>query len=148
MKIAIDSDCNGDALKRIVIEKLGREAFEIVDLNYSASDPECDYPDVAIHLAQRIQYGEFEKGILICGTGLGMAIAANKVRGVYAGSCSDIYAAERLAKSNNAQIIAIGALVTGPESAISIISAFLKSGFQGGPSMRKVNKIKAFEARA
>ena len=145
MKIAIDADCNGIQLKELLLEYFSGGTYMLEDLDYAGQHPDCDYPDVAFHLAQRVQCGEFDKGVLICGTGLGMAIAANKVKGVFAGSCSDIYAAERLAKSNNAQIIAIGALVTGPESAKKIVTAFLESDFQGGQSERKVSKIRQFE---
>ena len=148
MKIAIDADCNGTLLKEQLVQHFSLCGRPLEDLNFTGGNRDCDYPEVAINMARRIQQGDFDKGILICGTGLGMAIAANKVKGVFAGACSDIYAAERLAKSNNAQIIAIGALVTGPESAKTIVSAFLDSEFQGGQSERKIGKIRAFEASA
>ena len=114
-------------------------------MKYIDSYPDQHYPDVAYHLAKKIQAGQYDRGILICGTGLGMAIAANKVKGVYAGSCNDVYCAERLQKSNNAQILTLGAQVTGPESAKIIVSAWLGSEFQGGRSLVKVTRIQEIE---
>jgi ribose 5-phosphate isomerase B len=145
MRIVIDSDCNGHELKTPLIAYLAERGHEVVDLAYTAGRPECHYPDVALNLARRIQSGEFTKGILICGTGLGMAITANKLAGVYAGACSDIFAAERLAKSNNAQIIALGAQVTGAESAKLIAQAFIDATFQGGRSLAKFTRIQEIE---
>lgn len=145
MRIVIDSDCNGDDLKRALVDSLRGAGHEVVDLNFSAAHPESHYPDVALNLARKIQAGEFAKGVLICGTGLGMAITANKVKGVYAGACSDIYSAERLAKSNNAQVIALGAQVTGVESAKMIVRMFVESEFGGGRSQPKVDRIRSIE---
>jgi hypothetical protein len=88
---------------------------------------------------------EFSKGVLICGTGLGTAITANKLKGVYAGACEGIFAAERLAKSNNAQIITLGARVTGPETARIIVNAFIETEFQGGRALPKVTRIQDIE---
>jgi len=147
MKIAIDSDCNGVDLKRILLEFLENCGFDISDLNYTENRSDIDYPDVAFNMAKEIQSTDYSKGILICGTGQGMAIAANKMPGIYAGACADVYAAERLCKSNNAQIITLGSQVTGSESAKAIVKAFVESEFQGGRSLPKVEKIKAFEIR-
>jgi len=145
MRIVIDSDCNGHDHKRALVSHLSEIGHEVVDLDFTASKSECHYPDVALNLARKIQSGEFAKGILICGTGLGMAITANKVPGVYAGACNDIYSAERLAKSNNAQIIALGAQVTGIESAKLLVGAFISSEFGGGRSLPKYTRIQEIE---
>lgn len=145
MRVVIDADQNGEELKKILVGSLREAGHEVVDLGYTAAHPESHYPDVAYNLARRIQTGEFAKGVLICGTGLGMAIAANKVKGVYAGACESIYAAERLAKSNNAQIITLGAQVTGAESAKMLVRAFVESEFQGGRSLPKVTRIREIE---
>ena len=147
MRIAIDADCNGIQLKETLLNDLVASGFNLTDLNHSSGQVGCDYPDVALNMATRIQDGQFEKGILVCGTGLGMAIVANKVPGIYAGACSDIYAAERLCKSNNAQIITLGAQVTGPESAKAIVRVFMESKFEGGRSLPKFQKIQAIESR-
>jgi ribose 5-phosphate isomerase B len=145
MKVAIDSDQNGEALKVALLDYLIERQFEVVNLDFITSNQDKDYPDVAFNMAESILRNEYGKGILICGTGLGMAICANKVKGIYAGACSDVYAAERLAKSNNAQIITIGSQVVGVESAKVLVETFLNSEFQGGKSQAKVDRIIAFE---
>ncbi len=98
MKIAIDSDNNGLELKRIIVQYFTEIKYDITDLSYLTKFDKEDYPDVAINMANAIRNREFERGILICGTGLGMAICANKVQGIFAGTCSDVYSAERLIK--------------------------------------------------
>ena len=145
MRVVIDSDCNGHDLKKILTTSLRDSGHEVVDLDYSSTHPESNYPDVALNLGRKIQSGEFLKGVLICGTGLGMAITANKLKGVYAGTCEGIYAAERLAKSNNAQIITLGAQVTGSETAKIIVKAFVEAEFQGGRSLPKVSRVQEIE---
>ncbi|MBN2022125.1 MAG: RpiB/LacA/LacB family sugar-phosphate isomerase [Pirellulales bacterium] len=147
-RIAIDADQNGLEMKRLLIEAMRAWGFECVDLDYLGRHPESDYPDVAHHLAGAIQRNEFDRGILICGTGLGMAMCANKVRGVYAGTCHDVYSAERLSKSNNAQVLTLGALVVGAESAKMIVRAWLRSDYQGGPSARKVDRMRQLESES
>jgi ribose 5-phosphate isomerase B len=113
----------------------------------SAKDGEVDYPDVAESLALAIRDGRSDRGILICGTGIGMAITANKVPGVRAALAHDVYSAERARKSNNAQILTLGARVIGPESAKTVVHAWLESEFAGGASTRKVAKIDRLEER-
>jgi ribose 5-phosphate isomerase B len=112
-----------------------------------ADDGEVDYPDVAESLALAIRDGRSDRGILICGTGIGMAITANKVPGVRAALAHDVYSAERARKSNNAQILTLGARVIGPESAKTVVHAWLESEFAGGASTRKVAKIDRLEER-
>jgi ribose 5-phosphate isomerase B len=104
-----------------------------------------DYPDVGFNLAQRVAAGEFDRGILICGTGLGMCIVANKVPGVYAGVCHDVYSAERLRKSNDAQIITMGGRVIGSELAKTVVTAWLQSEFEPERSARKVTRMREIE---
>ena len=106
-----------------------------------------DYPDVAERVALTIRDGGADRGILICGTGIGMAITANKVPGVRAAQAHDVYSAERARKSNNAQILTLGARVIGPESAKVVVHAWLESEFAGGASTRKVEKIDELERR-
>lgn len=147
MQVAIDADEAALELKRVLVEHLRSKGVEVVDLAYLDAE-EADYPDVAFNLARRVQAGEFERGVLLCGTGLGMAMCANKVRGVLAGTCHDVYSAERLRKSNDAQIITMGARVVGPELAKTIIDAWLASEFQGGGSAPKVQRMRALEAES
>ncbi len=118
--------------------------IEVEDLNLIGGR-KVDYPDVGFNLARRVGNKEFDRGILICGTGLGMAMIANKVEGVYAGVCHDVYSAERLSKSNDAQILTLGARVVGPELAKSVVSAWMDSQFQGGNSAPKVSRMRELE---
>ncbi len=145
MSIAIDADEYGLELKQVLCGLLAERGVPFEDLAYLNSH-QADYPDVALNLARQVQQGRFDRGILICGTGLGMAMVANKVRGVFAGTCHDVYSAERLRKSNDAQIITLGAAIVGPELAKTIICAWLDSEFQGGRSQRKVERMRAIEA--
>ena len=108
---------------------------------------EVDYPDVAERVAEAIRGGRSDRGILICGTGIGMAIAANKGPGVRAAQAHDVYSAERARKSNNAQILTLGARVIGPESAKTVVHAWLESEFAGGASTRKVEKLERLDER-
>jgi len=149
MRIAIDSDSNGLQLKNILFsffQGQEQENTEIENLNYLSRYPEQDYPDVALNMAGEILTNRYDRGILICGTGLGMAICANKIPGIYAGSCSDVYSAERLAKSNDANILTLGANVIGPELAKKIVMAWVSSDFEGGRSLPKVKRIREIEA--
>jgi ribose 5-phosphate isomerase B len=148
MKVAIDADKNGLDLKKALADLLKEKGVDFVDLDYLKTDETGDYPDVAFNLAKGIQKKQFDRGILICGTGLGMAICANKVKGVYAGNCTDVYAAERLKKSNDAQVLTLGAQVVGVESAKVIVDAWLSSEFQGGRSRPKVARIRELEANS
>ena len=147
MSIAIDADSNGLGLKTTLLDLLKDKKVEVSDLAYLESH-RGDYPDIAFNLARKIQGGAFERGILICGTGLGMAMCANKVKGVFAGTCHDVYSAERLRKSNDAQIITFGALIIGPQLAMTIIDAWLDSEFQGGRSQPKVERMRELEAES
>lgn len=147
IKVAIDCDDAATDLKGIIFEHLKNSGVDITDLNFSAKGAAL-YPEIGYNLALKIQAGEYDRGILICGTGLGMAIIANKVEGVYAGVCHDVYSAERLRKSNHAQILTMGARVIGSELAKMIVDAWLQSEFSGGRSQPKVEQIKALEKRS
>lgn len=140
MKVIIGADHLGFGLKETIKSHLCDKGIEVVDAGTYDTNP-VDYPDVAHAVAKRIAGGELDRGILICGTGIGMAIVANKVPGVRAAQCHDVYSAERARKSNNAQIITLGALVVGPELAKKLVDAWLESEFQGGRSGPKVEKI-------
>lgn len=146
MSIAVGCDHYGLKLKNVIVQFLKEKGVEFEDFGTMNEEP-VDYPDIAEKVANSIAQGKHDRGILICGTGLGMAIAANKVRGIRAATCHDIYSAERSRKSNNAQIIAMGGQIIGPELAKKLIEAWLASEFQGGRSERKVNKIMEIERR-
>ncbi|MCR4401520.1 MAG: ribose 5-phosphate isomerase B [Firmicutes bacterium] len=140
MKVILGADHLGFGLKETIKSYLCDKGVEVVDAGTYDTNP-VDYPDIAHAVAKRIASGELDRGILICGTGIGMAIVANKVPGVRAAQCHDVYSAERARKSNNAQIMTLGALVVGPELAKTLVDAWLESEFQGGRSGPKVEKI-------
>lgn len=148
MKVVIDCDDAAVELKRIIVKHLENQDVEVTDLDYLGTKPDAFYPEIGYNLALKIQDGSFERGILICGTGLGMAMIANKVEGVYAGVCHDVFSAERLRKSNDAQILTMGARVIGPEAAKTVVSAWLKSEFQGGGSQPKVDQMRSLEHKS
>jgi ribose 5-phosphate isomerase B len=140
-------DAGLDLLELIAADLTARgERIEIVRPTDIGSDG-VDYPDVAERVALAVRDGRSDRAILICGTGIGMAIAANKVAGVRAALAHDVYSAERARKSNNAQILTMGARVIGPESAKTVVHAWLESEFAGGASSRKVEKVDALERR-
>ena len=137
-----------DLLKQgIAIEVVRPDDLGSVASSGLAGSADVDYPDVAERVAVAIRDGHADRGILICGTGIGMAITANKVPGVRAAQAHDVYSAERARKSNNAQILTLGARVIGPESAKTVVHAWLASEFAGGASTRKVDKIEELERR-
>lgn len=144
VKMAIDCDDAAIDLKNIIYRHLQSKGIQIDDLNYAATGNNT-YPEIGFNLALKIQAGKYDRGILICGTGLGMAMIANKVEGVYAGVCHDVFSAERLAKSNNAQVLTMGARVIGPELAKMIVDAWIHSEFEGGGSLPKVEKMRLLE---
>lgn len=138
--VAIGCDEAGFALKQTLVKYLEEQGIQVKDFGCHSLDP-VDYPDVALEVANAVSSSPKERGILVCGTGIGMAIAANKVAGVYAAQAHDTFSAERARKSNNAQIITMGARVIGPELAKQIVQHWLDSEFAGGGSARKVEKI-------
>lgn len=147
MHIAIDCDDAALPLKQTLLEHLRNLGVTVSDLNLLGTR-KVDYPDIAFHLASRVAASEFDRGILLCGTGLGMAMVANKVPGIFAGTCHDVYSAERLRKSNAAQVLTLGARVIGSELAKTIVSAWVKSEFEGGRSLPKVERMRQLEALA
>lgn len=144
MRIAIGADHIGFDLKETVRVYLGVLGHETIDFG-AKDESEVDYPDIAIAVATEISLGNFDRAILVCGTGIGMAITANKVPGVRAASVTDPYSAERARKSNDAQILCLGSRVTGPELALLLVDHWLAAEFQGGPSSRKVEKIMSLD---
>ncbi len=145
MKIAVGADHLGYPLKESVKAHLAGLGHEVVDFGVDDTRP-TDYPDVAVVVAREVAAERFERAILVCGTGIGMAITANKVPGVRAANVADPYSAERAVKSNNAQVLCLGARVVPPELADLLIDHWLASEFQGGDSARKVAKMDALDA--
>jgi ribose 5-phosphate isomerase B len=144
MKVAIGSDHNGFHLKERIKDHLRDLGHEPTDFGCRAEQA-IDYPDVAGPVAIAVAEGHFERAVLVCGTGIGMAITANKVPGVSAATASDPYSAERARMSNDAQVLCLGAKVVGAEVALLLIDHWLAAEFAGGDSARKVAKIAALE---
>lgn len=145
MKIALGCDEAAFQLKESIKKYLAELGEEVEDFGVYDTKPSL-YPDMAIKVAKSVASGKNERGILLCGTGIGMAITANKVPGIRAAVCHDPYSAERARKSNNAQIMTMGARVVGEELAKTLVSIWLKSEFQGGGSTAKVNRISEYES--
>ena len=146
MRITLGSDDVAYDLKELIKKFLATRSFEVAD--YGVFDPRPSlYPDIEVEVALAITEGKHDRGILMCGTGLGMAITANKVPGIRAATCHDTYWAERARKSNDAQILTMGARVIGPELAKTVVDAWLKSEFQGGGSTQKIARITEYEQK-
>ena len=145
MKLAIGCDEAAFALKEILKKHLEEKGVQVDDFGTYTAEETVLYPDIAVKVARSIADGKEERGILLCGTGLGMAIAANKVPGIRACTCHDSYSAERSRKSNNAQIITMGARVIGPELAKNLIDIWRQCEFSGGGSAEKVERIQWYE---
>jgi ribose 5-phosphate isomerase B len=144
MKIAIGCDEAAYELKETVKQLLLELGHEVQDFGVHDPHPVL-YPDIAFAVAEQVAAGHFQRGVLMCGTGIGMAISANKVPGIRAAQAHDTYSAERARKSNDAQILALGARVLGPELAKTIVRAWLDSEYEGGGSAPKVERIKEYE---
>lgn len=144
MKIALGSDHAGLSLKIVIMKHLEEKGIEIKDFGTYTQDS-CDYPDYAYKVATEVAERNFDLGILVCGTGIGISIAANKVKGIRAANCSDTFSAHACREHNNANIIALGERIVGPGLAIDIVDTFLKASFEGGRHEKRINKITDIE---
>ena len=144
MKIAIGCDGAAYKLKVEIIHFLEEKGIEVDDFGAAEGDVVL-YPDVAYTVADAVTAGKYERAILVCGTGIGMSICANKVPGVRAAVCHDPFSAERARKSNNAQIMCMGERVIGPELAKYLVNIWLACDFAGGGSAAKVDRINELE---
>lgn len=146
MKIALACDHGGLNLKNLIVAYLKEHGYEVVDFGTNTTDS-CDYPDYALPAAEAVASGMCEKGILICSTGIGVSIVANKVPGVRCAHCHDVYCAEFTRRHNNANMLAMGEKVVGAGYALQIVETFLTTEFEGGRHERRVNKITAIEKK-
>jgi ribose-5-phosphate isomerase B len=144
MKLAIGSDHGGFRLKEAIKTYLLAHDYEVTDFGTESEDS-CDYPDFALPVAEAVAKGEYDRGILICGTGIGIGIVANKVKGVRAALCHDTFSAEACRNHNDANILTMGERIVGEGLALKIVETFLNSDFEGGRHQRRVDKIKALE---
>ena len=147
MKIAVGGDSAGEGLAKTLAEHLSG-TYEVDEVSHTENGPDKFYANLADRVASAVMDGTYDRAILVCGTGIGVQIAANKVPGIRAAQAHDTYSAERAALSNNAQIITMGARVVGPELAKSIAEAFLKETFDPeGRSAGNVNAINEVDAK-
>jgi ribose 5-phosphate isomerase B len=144
MKIAIGSDHGGFVLKSEVIKMLEQKGYEYKDFGCFTSES-VDYPDIGQAVGEAVVSGEFDRGIICCGTGIGISISANKVPGVRAALCGDCFSAKASREHNNANVLSLGERVIGTELAKMIVDIWLTTEFSGGRHANRIEKIKAIE---
>lgn len=142
--LAIGSDHGGYELKCHVMKHLEERGVEVKDFG-CYDENSVDYPDIAAAVGNAVVAGECENGILICGTGIGISMAANKIKGIRAAHCSDVYSATMTKRHNNANIICLGGRVIGRELAFMIVDAWLDAEFEGGRHQQRIDKIHVLE---
>ena len=147
MKLAVGSDEAGYNLKKDIVALLKSLGHEVKDFGNDSADQSVLYPDIAVEVAEHVAQKEFERGILICGTGIGMSICANKVKGIRAAVCHDVFSTERSRRSNDAQVMCLGARVIGAELAKELVRIWLECEFEAGGSTPKVERILQYEQR-
>ena len=143
MKIAVAGDSAGEGLARILAEHLAA-SHDVAEISHTADGPDAFYANLSDRVASAVLAGEYERAILVCGTGIGVCLSANKVPRIRAAQCHDTYSAGKAATSNNAQIITMGARVIGPELAKDIADAFLSASFD--PDGRSAGNVQAIDA--
>ena len=146
MKVALGCDHGGYHLKNDIIKHLESKNIEVEDFG-TYSTESCDYPDYALKVAEEVANKNFDFGILVCGTGIGISIAANKVPGIRAALCSDTFSAHATREHNDANILALGARVVGPGLALDIVDTFLNAKFEGDRHINRINKISQIEKK-
>ncbi|WP_214690428.1 MULTISPECIES: ribose 5-phosphate isomerase B [unclassified Exiguobacterium] len=146
MKIAIGADHGGFNLKKEIVALLEELGHEYKDFGTNSADS-IDYPDVAIPVAEAVAAGEFDRGILICGTGIGIGIAANKVKGIRAALVHDSFSAKATRQHNDSNIMTMGERVIGPGLALDLVTTWLDTDFEGGRHSNRVDKMSAYESK-
>lgn len=146
MKIAIGSDHGGINLRREIMSLMDEMEIEYEDFGCEGNGS-VDYPDFALPVSEGVANGQFDKGILICGTGIGMSIAANKVKGIRCALVHDLFSAQATREHNNSNVLAMGERVIGPGLAREIARVWLTTDYEGGRHENRVNKITTYEAK-
>lgn len=146
MKIAIACDHGGFELKQAVISHLNGQGYEVKDFGCFSTES-VDYPDYAYPVAKSVANKEYDRGILICGTGIGMSIAANKVKGVRCALCHDVFSAHATREHNDSNVLAMGARVIGAGLALDIVDTWLNCDFTGGRHSSRIEKITLIEEK-
>lgn len=145
MKIALGSDHGGFQLKETIKEWLLEKGYYVEDKG-AYNEQSCDYPDYGKAVAIDVACGKADKGILVCGTGIGMSISANKVKGIRAAACGDTFSARMTRLHNDANILSLGQRVIGPGLALDIVEIWLNTKFEGGRHQNRIDKMMAIEA--
>lgn len=145
MRLAIGSDHAGFVLKEKIFSYLSNNSFDVIDFGTDTSEISCDYPDMALQVAKTVSSGEADRGILVCGSGIGMSIAANKVPGAYCALCRSVLDAEMSRKHNNSNILALGERSGDPEVAMDIVKTWISTEFEGDRHLKRTQKIRAYE---
>ena len=140
MKIAVGADHGGVNLKKRIVETLVSRGYDVKDFGTFSTDS-VDYPDIAKAVCTVVSDGEYERGLLVCGTGIGMSMTANKVKNIRAAVCDNTYSAKMCRAHNNANVLCMGERVIGVGVAFDILDAFLDTDFEGGRHQRRVDKI-------
>ena len=144
MKVAVGSDHAGWELKEHLRGVLAAAGHEVVDYGTDSRES-CDYPTFAVAVSRAVAEGGAERGLLVCGTGIGMAIAANKIAGIRAANCNDLYTARLARAHNDANVLTVGSRVVAPAQAEAIVGEFLATPYDGGRHQRRVDQLAALD---
>ncbi len=144
MKIAIGCDHGGFELKQVIKQFLEGHGFIVTDVGTNTTDS-VDYPDYAYTVGELVANGSVRRGVLVCGTGIGICIAANKVKGVRAALCYDVFTAKMSREHNDANVLCLGGRTTKKELALDILETWLNTSFEGGRHQKRIEKISAYE---
>jgi ribose 5-phosphate isomerase B len=146
MRVAVAFDHRGVKLRETILAELDAQRHETVDLGVDAPEPRVDYPDVARKLGQAVLGGDAERGVLVCGSGVGASVAACKLRGIRAAICHDAYSAHQGVEHDDMNVLCIGSEVVGPSLAAELVRVFLGATFDGGERyVRRLEKVEAIE---
>ena len=146
MRVAVAFDHRGVKLRASVADAVRAAGHDLMDLGVDTPEPPVDYPDVARKLGEAVLSGEAERGVLVCGSGVGACVAANKLRGIRAGICHDVYSAHQGVEHDNMNVLCLGSEVVGPALAADLVEAFLRAEFDGAERYRRrLEKIEEME---
>jgi ribose 5-phosphate isomerase B len=145
VKVSLGSDHAGLRLKNAIAAFLAKEGHEVIDCG-TEGEASCDYPEFALRAARSVQSGESDRGILVCATGVGMSICANKLKGIRASLCNDLYTARFSRLHNDANVLCLGERVIGPGLALEIVGLWMRTPFEGGRHQRRLDLIRGMES--
>lgn len=144
MKIAVACDHGGFRLKNVLIQEMKNQGYEVVDFG-TYNEDSCDYPDYAVKAARAVASGDCEKGVVVCGTGIGVSMTCNKVHGIRCALCHDVFSAKATRTHNDANMLAMGQRVIGEGLAVEILNAWLNTEFEGGRHVQRIEKMMKIE---